>query len=78
MHDLSLTLLGRVQQLLKSKQQSTSAGQSMYSLFLLPAHQVKIFGRSVLLKIKGGRGGEKKTQTKLTPKTGDLKFTCQM
>lgn len=52
MHDLSLTWFGTVQQLVKSKQQSTNTGQSMYSSSKLPAHQVKIFGRSALLKKK--------------------------
>lgn len=60
MHDFSFTLLGRVQQLVKPKQQSTNAGQNVYSPFKLPASQVRIF-RSALLKRKGEgqEGGEK-------------------
>lgn len=42
--------------LVKSKQ-STNTGQNLYSPFKLPACQVKIFGRSAVLKRKGG-GGE--------------------
>jgi len=63
MHDLSITLLCRVQQLVKSKQQSTNTRQSMYAQFILSAHQVKMFGRSVLLKRKKRKKGKKTDKT---------------
>lgn len=53
MHDLSLTLLGRVQQVVKCKQQSTNTWQSIYSLFKFPAHQVKIFWQKCTAQKKG-------------------------
>lgn len=54
MHDLSLTLLWRVQQVVKYKQQSINTGQSIYSLFKFPAHQVKIFWQKCIAQKKRG------------------------
>lgn len=67
MYDLSLKLLGRVQQS-RSKQQFTNTGQSMYSPFKLSAHQGKIFVIKVLLKRKGKMTTITTTKTKQNTK----------